>query len=446
MASPFKAQNMSNNSGVTREGLEIGRAQFTQALAAGLEPSVLMNPVLIKPQGDQSSQLVVLGKPDGTLAGESFFARNAYLSTVAWGAYDKLNDEFGCLVCEGAGSLAEVNLRDLDFANLGLAQEKNLPVILVADIDRGGVFAQIVGSLEVISPEDRRLIKGIIINRFRGNPALFESGVEWIKDRTGLPVLGVLPFVENLMLPAEDSCGLGNQPAPGSPQGPAVAVIQFPRISNFTDLEPLDGVQGLTTHFLKEPRPLSPYQMVILPGSKSVMSDLEWLRETGWAQEIDAFHRGGGQVVGFCGGYQMLGQQISDPQQIESTCTQIAGLGYLPLYTEMAPSKTLSRRQVTWAGEIAQGYEIHQGKSWFEGASAAWLETDSGPEGWSSNRVWGSYFHGLLENPGFLAKFLQETIGFSWSPETKPDPFDHFADAIEPFLDMDLLVQIMEGK
>jgi len=444
VAAPYKAQNMSNNSAVTSAGFEIGRAQYTQALAARLEPTALMNPVLIKPQGDQSSQLVVMGQPDGTLQGAQFFKRYAYLSKVAWAAYDQLKLEYGCVVAEGAGSLAEVNLRDRDFANLGLAQEKKLPVILVADIDRGGVFAQIVGSLEVISPEDRALVKGIVINRFRGNPTLFESGVQWIEERTDLPVLGVLPFVEGLRLPAEDSYGLGMQTRTGVPKGPAVAVIQFPHISNFTDIEPFFQVPGLETHFLTVPQSLEDYQLVILPGSKSVISDLEWLRKTGWVSQIDAFRTSGGSLLGICGGYQMLGQQINDPLEVESELTVGLGLGILPMTTEMRAKKNLSRQTVDWHGQTAEGYEIHHGESRLDEYATTWLETEYGPEGCIGERVWGSYFHGLFDQPEFLAKFLYESMYFFWTPEIQEDPFDHFVAAVKPFLDVERLLQIME--
>jgi len=445
LAAPFKAQNMSNNSAVTFEGGEIGRAQYTQARAAGLEPEVAMNPILVKPESDHHSQLVILGQAAGQLKGNRFFARNQELRELAFAAFDDLKSRFGRVIVEGAGSLAEVNLRDKDFINLGLAQAKGIPVLLLADIDRGGVFAQIVGSLEVLSVEDRSRIKGILINRFRGDRELFADGVRWIEERTGLPVLGLLPYVPHLHLPAEDAVALESLDPPMPPSGPSIAVLQFPRISNFTDFEPLGRVAGLKLHFLRYPRDLSPYSMVILPGSKSVLADLAWARELGWDEKILAYHGQGGVLLGVCGGFQMLGQDILDPQAIESEQEEGYGLGLVPILTRFEKPKTLKRRKATVAGVEVEGYEIHQGQSLFLERQRPWLSTEDGPEGWRDGQIWGTYLHGLFDHPRFLSLFLQESIGFHWSPNPGADPIDHLAKALEPHLDMVRIIEILEG-
>lgn len=443
---PFKAQNMSNNSGVTLEGLEIGRAQYVQALAAGLEPEVLMNPVLIKPEGDSQSQVVLRGKADGRLSGADFFARSAELRQAALEDFAQLKAKYGALLIEGAGSLAEVNLRARDYINLGLAQEVRAPVVLLADIDRGGVFAQVVGSLEVISPEDRALVKGILINRFRGSRELFQDGIDWIEQRTGLPVLGLLPHLDDPGLPSEDAQALERQLDPPTPQGLAVAVLRLPRISNFTDFEPLARVPGLELHFLSKLRSLEAYSLVILPGSKASLADLEWLRQSGWARALETYRKQGGQVLGICGGFQMLGQDLSDPEGNEGPPgSQAQGLGWIPMDTQFTGSKQLVRTQGQGPDQTPfEGYEIHQGQSRFSAPQKPWLQLDQGAEGWSEPGLWGTYQHGLFDSAPFLAAFLKQAVGLDWAPETQADPFDRLAAAFEPHLDLDALAALLE--
>ncbi|MDT8445514.1 MAG: cobyric acid synthase [bacterium] len=445
LVAPFKAQNMSNNSGVTWDGLEMGRAQFVQARAAGLEPDVLMNPVLIKPEADHASQLVLRGKPVGRLEGSNFFIRNAELRQAALEDYAQLQARYQNILIEGAGSLAEVNLRSRDFINLGLCQAVRAPALLLADIDRGGVFAQIVGSLEVISPEDRAMIKGILINRFRGSRELFQEGIEWIEQRTGLPVLGLLPFLADHGLPSEDAQSLEYQIDPLPPKGPAVAVIRYPRISNFTDFEPLAEVPGLACHFLSGPRNLSPYGLVILPGSKSSLADLDWLRQSGWLEPLEAYRKAGGKVLGICGGYQMLGQKLEDPEALESPGGgEREGLGLIPMTTSFGREKRLTRTAGTSPlGTAFEGYEIHQGRSFYQGPQRPWLTLTDGPEGWNDGQIFGSYQHGLFESRPFLAEFLEQVMAFSWDADQGGDPYDRLADGLEPHLDLDQIEAIL---
>ncbi|OGG95302.1 MAG: cobyric acid synthase CobQ [Candidatus Lambdaproteobacteria bacterium RIFOXYD2_FULL_50_16] len=431
-AAPFKAQNMSNNSAVTSEGLEIGRAQWMQATAAGLLPEVLMNPVLVKPQADHSSQLVVMGRPVGQLVRERYFERAEELKAQAYSAFRTLREKYPNIVVEGAGSLAEVNLRHRDYINLGLAREFNIPVILVADIDRGGVFAQIVGSLEIISPEDRALIKGILINRFRGSALLFQDGIDWIEKRTGLPVLGLLPYRKDLKLPAEDAVVLDQLVEPHRPTGPAIAVIAYPRISNFTDFDPLQNIPGIELHYLRKPRNLSDYSLVVLPGSKAVVADLDWLRGEGWLEEIESYRRDGGKILGVCGGFQMMGQRIEDPLGVESDQPFAQGLGLIPMVTVFSAHKVLKQK--------GPAYEIHQGQSHFLSDHQPWLG-----DGWRGDEGWGSYQHGLFEDQIFLAQFLKQALGLDLELPAQSDPYQNLAEALGPHLDLDRLIQIMEA-
>ncbi|WP_068013485.1 cobyric acid synthase [Nocardia mexicana] len=344
---PFKAQNMSNNSVVTLDGGEIGRAQALQARACGLEPSVRFNPVLLKPGSDRRSQLVVRGRAVDTVGARDYFRHRQRLRQVVADELASLRDEFDVVICEGAGSPAEINLRATDLANMGLARAADLPVLLVGDIDRGGVLAHLFGTVAILEPEDQQLISGFVINKFRGDVELLRPGLEQLATLTGRPTLGVLPYAEDLWIDAEDSLGTVSDAPVGRPQPPVgtewltVAAIRLPRISNSTDVEALACEPGVSVRWVSDPSRLTGADLVVLPGSKSTVSDLEWLRRTGIADALIARARAGGPILGICGGYQMLGRRILD--DVESAAGEVAGLGLLDLEIEFADAKVLRR-------------------------------------------------------------------------------------------------------
>ncbi len=353
---PFKAQNMSNNSFVTLEGGEIGRAQVTQAEACGLAPSVHMNPVLLKPNSDMGSQVVLQGQVYGNMAARDYYALKSLIKTKVTESYQKLGQEYDTIVMEGAGSCCEVNLRDHDIVNFEMALSVGAPVVLVADIDKGGVFAQIIGSLEIISPEERDLVAGFIINKFRGDPGLFKTGIEYIEQRTGKPVFGLVPVFTDFKIDAEDSMSLEKAISSRSHAGTSeqesvrsdriinIAVVRLPHISNFTDLEVLENEPEVIVTWLKEPKQLEKYDVIVLPGSKSTISDMMWLHECGWIKPVKEFaDRDDKLVVGLCGGFQMLGKEISDPHEIEGMMKKTEGLGLLDVFTEIEETKVVRR-------------------------------------------------------------------------------------------------------
>jgi len=326
---PFKSQNMSNNSGVTPEGLEMGRAQIVQAEAAKLAPHVDMNPVLLKPTSDLGSQVVLLGNVHENTTAVDYHRKKETLFSTATEAFDRLRRRYALIAIEGAGSCAEVNLMDNDIVNLRMAEYAHAPVVLVADIHRGGVFAQIVGTMKCLNPVQRDLIKGFIINRFRGDIRLFESGVAWIEHETGKKVFGVLPWYDHINIEPEDSVVI-EQPrrvVKTDSRQPSIAVIRLPHISNFNDFDPLGMVKGLDLYFLEKVQDLGPFRAVILPGSKNTRFDLEWLEAKGWHERIIAYANQGGNVLGICGGYQMMGDTVHDPDGIEGRPGPTAGEG-----------------------------------------------------------------------------------------------------------------------
>lgn len=418
---PFKAQNMSNNSSVTINGGEMGRAQIAQAEAARVEPHVDMNPVLLKPTTDTGSQVVLHGRPIGNRNAREYFKNTDRLFTEALASLERLRSSHDLIIIEGAGSCAEVNLRGRDFVNFRTAHAAGAPVILVADIDRGGVFAQIIGTLEVLPSEDRRLIKGFIINRFRGDAALFSDGIRYIEKRTGLPVLGLIPFFHNIEIDSED--GLPLETAIDPPFGPRrdkinIAVLRLPHISNFTDFSPLSREPAVELHYLFKPRPLCGYQMVLLPGTKNTRGDMEWLRNSGWQGILLDFIERGGEIGGICGGYQMLGRVIRDPAGVEGFAGETEGLGLLNVETVLEREKILARSAGIWEenGERVEGYEIHMGVTGRDpGLPAAIRVTERNGSATDdmdgartyNGRVWGTYFHGLFDAPGFRRAFLR---------------------------------------
>ncbi|MCG6894037.1 MAG: cobyric acid synthase [Desulfobacteraceae bacterium] len=414
---PFKAQNMSNNSGVTPEGLEMGRAQIVQAEACRLAPHVDMNPVLLKPTSEMGSQVVLLGEVVGsTGAADRRRRRDGYFPEAA-AALERIRAICDAVVMEGAGSCAEVNLMDRDIVNLRMAAHADAPAILVADIHRGGVFAQIVGTLACLPKPQQERIRGFIINRFRGDIQLFEEGVRWIEKRTGRPVFGVIPWYEDIRIEPEDSVVIESPRHPRQPPSagkPAVAVIRLPHISNFNDFDPLLAVEGLEVLFVERPQDLSGYRSVILPGSKNTRWDLQWLHTTGWTEKLRCHARGGGSILGVCGGYQMLGRRVRDPQGLEGRPGDTEGLGLLPVETELRAPKTTTVTRFSWGKAVGLGYEIHMGQTLRTGGTPMFAvtsrnglsadDTDGAVD--ADGRISGTYIHGLFDAPGVLSRWL----------------------------------------
>jgi len=456
---PFKAQNMSLNSFVTRDGAEIGRAQAMQAAAAGIEPAADMNPVLLKPGSDRRSQVVVLGHPEAEADAVGYRAHAPRLRQVALDSLTRLRDAYDVVICEGAGSPAEINLRDTDVANLGLARAAGLPVIVVGDIDRGGVFAAMYGTLALLPPEDQALISGFVINKFRGAPELLDSGLAMLRRLTGRPVYGVLPWRDGLWLDAEDSLSLatrelptatpGLPPAtPGLPPatsaatldqgaqhgsfGPKdflrVAVVRLPRISNFTDVDALSAEPGVLVRFAVSPADLADADLVVLPGSRATVADLGWLRDRGLAGAVAERARAGRPVLGICGGYQMLAGQIDDP--VESRRGAVDGLGLLPVRVRFGAEKILGRPQGRALGAPVAGYEIHHGIAEVTDPAA-----EPFLDGCRRGAVWGTSWHGALESDQFRRAFLAEVAALAGRDFT-PAPGTDFAAVREARLDV----------
>ncbi|GAA4209106.1 hypothetical protein GCM10022220_26910 [Actinocatenispora rupis] len=417
---PFKAQNMSNNSAVTPDGGEIGRAQAMQAAACGLEPSVRFNPVLLKPGSDGRSQVVVLGHARGhTGAGDYRQVRAGLADTVAATLAD-LRAEYDVVVCEGAGSPAEINLRAGDLANMGLARAAGLPTIVVGDIDRGGFFASAYGTLALLSPADQALVAGFVVNRFRGDRELLRPGLEMLTGLTGRPTLGVLPYEPDLWLDTEDSLGytdgrlVGRPAAPRSSEPLRVAVVRLPRISNATDVEAIAAEPGVLVRLTASPDELIDADLVVLPGSKSTVDDLDWLRRRGLADAVRARAAAGRPVLGLCGGYQMLAETLDDP--VESGAGRVDGLGLLPVDVVFEPDKTLARPHGTALGAPVTGYEIHHGRATvrYDDAHPSFLTSaDGAPEGCRSGAVFGTHWHGAFECDEFRRRFLTEIAGLA---------------------------------
>ena len=445
---PFKAQNMSLNSYVTPDGAEIGRAQAMQAAAAGIEADRRMNPVLLKPGSDTRTHVIVLGQPAGEVSAAGYRGRAERLRTVALDSLEQLRAEFDVVICEGAGSPAEINLRAGDIANMGLARAASLPVIVVGDIDRGGVFAALYGTLALLAPADQALVGGFVINKFRGDPRLLAPGLDMISGLTGRPVLGVLPWRRGLALDMEDSLALdsagGVEPAAGNePYGNEVlrvSVLRTPRISNFTDVDALAAEPGVLVRFATRPAELADADLVVLPGTRATVSDLGWLRERGLAGAIGQRARDGRPVLGICGGYQMLAAEIED--RVESRAGVVAGLGLLPVRVTFGAGKVLGRPRGTGYGAEVTGYEIHHGMATITGPGA-----DPFPGGCRAGAVWGTAWHGTLECDEFRRAFLAEVAALAGRPFT-PAPGTSFAAARQAALDVlaDLVAGHLDGE
>ena len=409
---PFKPQNMSNNAAVTTDGGEIGRAQALQAIACRVEPHSDMNPVLLKPQADRTSQLIVHGRVRGTLGSGNFREARGALMAEVLESYDRLRSQCDIVVVEGAGSPAEINLRAGDIANMGFARAANVPVMLIGDIDRGGVIASLVGTRAVIDAEDAAMIRGFLINKFRGDPALFEDGYREIERRSGWPGFGVIRWLRAASrLPSEDAVIL-ERPADPRDGRKLIACPILPRISNFDDLDPLKLEPGVEIVMVPPGRPIpAEAAIIVLPGSKATIADLAALRAEGWDIDIKAHHRRGGMIVGLCGGYQMLGRRIADPLGIEGAPAEVDGLRLLDVETILSPAKTLRHVQGTALGAPVEGYEMHMGETSGTGTAQPFATLEDGARDGAINRegnVIGSYLHGLFASPRLRSNLLAQ--------------------------------------
>ncbi|MEQ8658932.1 MAG: cobyric acid synthase [Hyphomicrobiales bacterium] len=447
---PFKPQNMSNNAAVTIDGGEIGRAQALQAQAANVPASVHMNPVLMKPQSDVGSQIVVQGKVWGTMKAAEYGARKSELMTRVLESFAVLEQQADIILVEGAGSPAEVNLRAGDIANMGFAGAARVPVVLCADIDRGGVIASVVGTHALLPDEDQVLIKGFFINRFRGDPSLFDDGLAEIVSRTRWPSFGVIPWFDPARdLPAEDVLGL----ADGSGDGLVIAVPRLGRIANFEDLDPLRMEPGVDLQIIEPGTPLPvDAACVILPGSKATMADLQAFKAEGWDIDLMAHVRRGGYVVGLCGGYQMLGRSVADPGGVEGPAGQEAGLGLLDVETTLSADKTTNFAKGVHpeTGTPVEGYEIHLGVTHGSDCQRPMLSLDTGFDGAisSNGRVMGTYLHGLFASDAFRAAFLKHlgaraSVAYQARVETA---LDGLADHLAEHMDVDGLLAIAKSR
>ena len=454
---PYKAQNMSNNSGVCADGAEIGRAQILQAQGARLEPTSAMNPVLLKPGTDRRAHVVVRGRPAGTLEAGQYATGRAHLAEAAWAAYAELEAAHELVVCEGAGSPAEINLRSGDYVNLGLARRFGLPVVVVGDIDRGGVLASLYGTVALLEPEDRALVRTFLINKFRGDPDVLAPGLAEITRRTGVPFAGVLPWLDGVWLDAEDSLEVGawrRSVRSGEPGRLRVAVVRLPRVSNATDVEALAAEPGVDVLVTTDPEVVAGADLAVLPGTRATFSDLAWLRRTGLADAVRDRAARDAPVLGICGGYQMLGARVEDPDGVEaSDAGAVDGLGLLPVTTRFAVEKSLGRPAGVWRGHPVQAYEIHHGRASLSGrpGSGAGSAPEAFLDGWHAGATWGTVWHGALENDAFRRAWLTEVAAAAGSPWTPaPDApaygarreamIDTLADAVEEHLDLDLLL------
>jgi adenosylcobyric acid synthase len=466
---PFKAQNMALNSFITPEGGEMGRAQVVQAQAAGLAPHVDMNPILLKPSSEVGSQVIVHGRVYGNFSAQEYYRHKPRLVRRVMESFRRLSRDYELIVLEGAGSAVELNLKQNDLVNFSMAKRAGAAVLLCADIDRGGVFAATIGSFHLLTPSERRLLAGFIINKFRGDAALFKEGEQIIARRTGRPVLGVLPYAPDLVIPEEDSVALGRKrTATAWPEGDflRVGVVRLPHISNYTDFDPLAQEPGVALRYLERRRDLDGADLLILPGTKNTISDLLYLKETGWFERIQAFARGGGFLLGICGGYQILGEEIRDPLGVEGPPRTETGLGLLPVVTTMAGAKTTTQVEARAPGETGRliaAYEIHMGETEARGAGRPAFEIISRHgravrvgDGWVSpdGRVWGTYLHGLFDRDEFRRSFLTEfsrgrrrteTAAPVWSfLDFQEAQLDRLADLLRQHLDLNRIRALIQ--
>lgn len=435
---PFKAQNMALNSYATPEGFEIGRAQAVQAEAAGIPCHTDMNPLLLKPQSDHTSQVILNGKPIGNKDAYDYWRRGTSdidFRKEVCAAFNRLATKYNPVVMEGAGSIAEINLKDRDLVNLSMARHAKADVILVGDIDRGGVFASVYGSIMLQTPEDRKLIKGIIINKFRGDMRLFAEGRKMLEDICGIPVLGVVPYFKDIYIEEEDSVSLEKKQRELAEGKVNIAVVLLRHISNFTDFDTLERDSRVNLFYTNNVSDIQRADIIILPGTKATLDDLLELRRNGCAQAIQRAHRDGKMVIGICGGYQMLGQTVSDPQHLEGDIEHLPGLGLLPIHTTMTPEKTTQQVTFQFEGHTCQGYEIHQGVS---DTKEAILQTD---------HCIGTYIHGFLDNAP-VTEYLMKEKAIDATPvqsyaDFKEQQYDKLAEHVRQYVDMERIYQIL---
>ena len=464
---PFKSQNMALNSFITEEGLEMGRAQVMQAEAAGIAPSVRMNPILLKPTNDVGSQVIVNGEVLGTMSAREYFRYKKELVPDIMKAFTSLSEEYDIIVIEGAGSPAEINLKEDDIVNMGMAKLAKAPVLLVGDIDRGGVFAQLIGTVDLLEEDERAMVKGLIINKFRGDKTILDPGIQMLEERSGIPVVGVAPY---LQIQVEDEDSLTERFERKQEVGVLdIAVIRVPRISNFTDFNPLESIPGVSLRYVQHPRELRQPDLIILPGTKNTMEDLLWMRENGMEASILKEASRGALIFGICGGYQMLGETLSDPYGVEAGGT-VRGMGLIPMDTVFAKSKTRTRVAGTFgrisgdwsplSGVELEGYEIHMGESVLKnGAVAATRIRDAvseteKAEGAVSGAVCGTYVHGVFDREEVVHGLLQalgqkkgvdvtEMKGMDFAA-FKETQYDILAAELRKHLDMEKIYQILE--
>ena len=449
---PFKPQNMSNNAAVTSDGGEIGRAQALQARAARVSPSVHMNPILLKPEHETGAQVIVQGKRAATMTARQFFAERPRFMPAILDSFRHLAASHDVILVEGAGSPAETNLRAGDLANMGFASAADIPALLIGDIHRGGVIASLVGTLAVLDESDVKRIKGFLINKFHGDPQLFDEGKAFLKSRLGLPCLGVIPhFAEAAKFPAEDAVALEETAATDS-KGLKICVLRLPRIANFDDLDPLQQEPGVSVDFLSLGQPIpGDAGLVILPGSKSTIADLAALRAAGWDIDLAAHRRRGGRVLVLCGGYQMLGRLIHDPQGLEGAASTVPGLALLDVETTLLPEKTTTETQAmhTLSGQLINAYEIHLGETSGPDCARPFAQKPGGPEGAISRDglVTGTYLHGCFTSDGFRAAYLR-SIGAAVSSYAHEQSIEKTLDALalhmEKHMDIDAILNLAE--
>ncbi len=450
---PFKAQNMALNSYATPDGLEIGRAQAVQAEAAGVVCRSDMNPLLLKPTGEHTSQVVLNGRPIGNRDAYEYFRREGReeLRAEVHAAYDRLAAIYNPVVMEGAGSIAELNLRDSDLVNMSMARYADAAVILVADIDRGGVFASVYGSVMLQEQSDRSRIKGVIINKFRGDMRLFDEGRAIIERLCGVPVLGVVPYMKNMDIEAEDSVALEEKSSRAVAGKVNVAVIRLDHISNFTDFDVLDTHERIHLYYAGTSGDIADADIIIVPGTKSTIADMRKLHDNGMADAVCAAARSGKTVVGICGGYQMMGLEIADPEGVEGSPDRVAGLGLLPVRTTMGDKKITRQVRFRFMDDAREctGYEIHMGTTVVEdGAEVLNMIDGSVPDGCRSANCMGSYIHGLLDNAAVLDRIFApfpdvRAIPFADRAAYKESRYDALADLLREYVDIDRLYKIM---
>ncbi len=460
---PFKGQNMALNAYVTASGGEIGYAQAVQAWAAGVAPLVEMNPILLKPQGDMTSQVILKGKAVGKVSATDYY--QDYFE-IGWQTIQEclksLSTEFDVIVCEGAGSPAEINLKHRDLTNMRVAKYLNAPTLLVVDIDRGGAFAHVVGTLELLEPDERTLIKGVLINKFRGQRSILEPGIKWLEERTGIPVVGVIPYLEQIF-PAEDSLDLLERKTTKTAAELNIAVIRLPRIANFTDFDPLESEASVRVKYLLPKQDLGHPDAVIIPGTKTTIADLMVLQKSGMAEAIQNYAASGGTVLGICGGFQMLGQTIADPEGLEGQAGKYQGLNLLPIKTVITGQKIARQRQVTsnypQLGLPVSGFEIHQGRTTYSSTSLSRIENSTESKSCqplfddhnlglvdNSQSVWGTYLHSIFDNGPWRRAWinrLRQQRGLKSLPtgvynyrEQREQILDSLATQIEEHLDL----------